>query len=118
MKGPNSAATEALLVDILNLVDDANRIILRGREEFFDPEDHTLRLAARTIVIDLQTATSNLPQQFRDRHPDVPWHEARELENFLAFDYATTDYEEVWDALVRQLPRMMAQFAKDRSLAL
>lgn len=101
--------TDALLADIRDLVRHANLITARGREVFFDRADRTQQLAAKAIVIDLQTAVERLPEGYRDQHPDVAWAELRAMRNYLAHDYANTDYQIVWNALVTDFPRLLVQ---------
>ncbi|MCU1445277.1 HepT-like ribonuclease domain-containing protein [Cryobacterium sp.] len=101
--------TDALLSDIRDLVRHATLITARGRETFFDRSDRTQQLAAKAIVIDLQTAVDRLPQGYRDQHPDVAWTELRAMRNYLAHDYANTDYQIVWNALVVDFPRLLVQ---------
>lgn len=101
--------TDALLADIRDLVRHATLITDRGREVFFDRADRTQQLAAKAIVIDLQTAVERLPEAYRDQHPDVAWAELRAMRNYLAHDYANTDYQIVWNALIRDFPRLLVQ---------
>lgn len=101
--------TPALLADIRRLGDDAKLVVGRGREAFFDPVDRTQRLAAKAIVIDLNTAVEGLPESLRQEHPDVAWDELRAMRNYLAHDYANTDYQIVWNALARELPMLISQ---------
>ncbi|QYF72319.1 DUF86 domain-containing protein [Cryobacterium sp. PAMC25264] len=100
--------TDALLADIRDLVRHANLITARGRDVFFDPGDRTQQLAAKAIVIDLQTAVERLPEGYRDLHPEVAWNELRAMGDYLARD-ANTDYQIVWNALVADLPRLLVQ---------
>jgi len=51
-----------------------------------------------------------MPEEYRDRHPEVAWAELRAMRNYLAHDYANTDYQIVWNALVRDFPRLLAQW--------
>ena len=88
----------------------ARLITARGREAFFDRADRTQQLAAKAILIDLQTAVEQMPEEYRDRHPEVAWAELRAMRNYLAHDYANTDYQIVWNALVRDFPRLLAQW--------
>ncbi|TFC81331.1 DUF86 domain-containing protein [Cryobacterium cheniae] len=101
--------TDALLADIRDLVRHANLITARGREVFFDRADRTQQLAAKAIVIDLQAAVERLPEGYRDRHPEVAWAELQAMRNYLANDYANTDYQIVWNTLVTDFPRLLVQ---------
>lgn len=106
---PSAARVAALLADIRRLIDDGKRITARGDSAFFDRDDRTLRLAAKAIVIDLQTAAERLPLGYRLAHPGVAWDELRAMRNVLAHDYAQTDYVMVWNALTVDFPRLGEQ---------
>jgi uncharacterized protein with HEPN domain len=103
----------ALLSDIAQLVDDGMRIVARGKTPFFDHTDRTQRLAAKAIVIDLNSAAERLPEDFRLRYPDVAWAELRAMRNYLAHDYANTDYFIIWNALARDFPALRIQLGAD-----
>ena len=105
--------TDAILSDIRTLIRDAKHITDRGTEVFFDPHDRTQRLAAKALIIDLQTAADGLPQSYRDQHPAVPWVDLRATRNYLAHDYASTDYLIVWNALVHDAPAIVRQLGLD-----
>jgi uncharacterized protein with HEPN domain len=99
----------AVLDDIRHLIDDANRIVAAGRTRFFDGGDRTLRLAAKAIVIGIQSAADLLPDQFRQQHHDAPWDELRAMSNYLAQHESSTDYRLVWNALTTDFPRLGRQ---------
>jgi len=97
----------AILDDIRLLASDAGRIVAKGRESFLDPVDRTSRLAAKAIVIDLQSAVERLPPAFTAERPEVPWRDIRGMRNYLAHDYLGTDYVILWNTLVVDLPRIL-----------
>ena len=57
---------------IRQLIADGNRIVASERTRFFDQSDRTLRLAARAIVIGIQSASDRLPDRFRGSIPPSP----------------------------------------------
>ncbi|GAB3030975.1 hypothetical protein GCM10027052_04220 [Parafrigoribacterium mesophilum] len=101
----------AVLEDIRHLIVDGNRIVASGRGRFFDPGDRTMRLAAKAIVIGLQSAADRLPDWFRDQHPAVAWDELRAMSSYLALHDSSIDYEIVWNALTTDFPHLGWQLA-------
>jgi uncharacterized protein with HEPN domain len=98
-----------VLADIRNLIADGNRIVASGRARFFDGGDRTLRLAAKAIVIGVQSAADRFPDQFRQQYHDVRWDELRAMSNYLAQLDSSTDYRLVWNALTTDFPRLGRQ---------
>lgn len=98
-----------VLDDIRRLIADGNRIVASGRARFFDDGDRTLRLAAKAIVIGLQSAADRLPDRFRQQHPAAPWDELRAMSDYLAPLDSSTDDRLVWNALTTDFPRLGRQ---------
>lgn len=99
---PGRAGT--ILADIRRFGVTAARVVARGRDQFFDPEDDDQRRIARSVVIDLSTAADRLPPSFRNAHPDIDWPGIRAVRNFIAHDYDGTDDEVLWQAIAVQFP--------------
>jgi uncharacterized protein with HEPN domain len=49
-------------------------------------------------------ASARLSETLRARHPDVPWREIIGMRNMLIHGYFDIDWEQVWNALERDLP--------------
>jgi uncharacterized protein with HEPN domain len=99
----------AILDDIRRFGVTAARVVARGRERFFDPDDDDQRRIAKSVLIDLSAAADRLPAGFRDAHPDVDWTGIRATRNFIAHDYTGTDDEVLWRAITVEFPRILAQ---------
>ncbi len=50
-------------------------------------------------------ATKNLPQNFKDKYPEVPWEEMYRLRNRITHEYFGIDYEIIWDIATKYLPK-------------
>ena len=98
----------AILDDISRFAVSARRVVERGRERFFDPDDDDQRRIARSLVVDLSTAADRLPESFRAAHPEVDWRGIRAVRNFIAHDYDGTDVEIMWQAIAVQYPAIVA----------
>lgn len=104
----------AILDDIARFAVSARRVVQRGREPFFDPEDDDQRRIARSLVVDLSTAADRLPESFRAAHPEVDWRGLRAVRNFIAHDYDGTDVEILWQAIAVQYPAIVASLTGSR----
>jgi len=97
----------AVLDDIARFAASARRVVARGRDRFFDPDDDDQRRIARSLVIDLSTASDRLPASFRDQRPGMDWGGIRAVRNFIAHDYTGTDNEVLWQAVAVEFPRIV-----------
>ena len=49
-------------------------------------------------------ASKKLPEDTKERYPQVPWEEMYRLRNRVTHEYFGIDYEIIWDIATRQLP--------------
>ncbi|MGN8025474.1 HepT-like ribonuclease domain-containing protein [Microbacterium sp. 22242] len=103
----------AILDDIARFGVSAARVVARGREPFFDPDDDDQRRIARSLAVDLSTAADRLPETFRDAHPEINWRGVRGLRNVIAHDYQGTDDEVLWEVLASRFPQILAVLGID-----
>jgi uncharacterized protein with HEPN domain len=54
-------------------------------------------------------ASKNLPKEFKDNHPDIPWNEMYLLRNKVSHEYFGIDYEIIWDVVINYLPENKKQ---------
>ena len=57
-------------------------------------------------------AVKNLPQEVRQRYPDVPWREIAGLRDFVAHAYFALDLEILWDAIRRDVPSLLSRIGE------
>jgi len=48
-------------------------------------------------------ATKNVPEEIKEKYPEVEWREATGFRNVLIHDYFGIDIEAVWDTLKKNL---------------
>ena len=54
-------------------------------------------------------AVKNLPQEFRDAHPNILWHQPAGMRDKLIHGYAAVDLTVVWDTITKGLPPFVNQ---------
>jgi uncharacterized protein with HEPN domain len=52
-------------------------------------------------------AVKNLPQDWRQKHPDIPWRAIAGLRDFVAHAYFALDLEILWSAIKDEVPALL-----------
>lgn len=67
-------------------------------------QDHkTVDAVIRNFEV-LGEASKNLPKEFKEGYPDIPWSEMYLLRNKISHEYFGIDYEIIWDVATNYLP--------------
>ena len=54
-------------------------------------------------------AARRVPDEFRERNPEIPWRQTTDLRNVLIHDYDTVDLDELWRIIQEHLPPLVVQ---------
>ena len=73
-----------------------------------DELDRTVDAVIRNFEI-IGEAANRLPEEFKDRFPEIDWHRIRGFRNRIVHDYFGIDYSIVWTIKETFLPLMIAQ---------
>jgi len=73
-----------------------------SREEFFNSVEKQDSVARRLAIIG--EAVQRLPEDFKNRHPEIPWAKAAGMRNVLIHEYFDVDDDLVWKTLTESLP--------------
>ncbi len=88
--------------DMLEAIAAIERYVGRGKAAF--EEDELLQgWFVRHLQI-IGEAARALPQDVRDRAPDIPWSKIIGMRNVLVHGYFEIDTEIVWDAVTKDFP--------------
>lgn len=69
----------------------------------FKQDYKTVDAVVRNFEI-IGEASKNLPKDFKNKYPEVPWEEMYRLRNRISHEYFGIDYEIIWDIATRHLP--------------
>ena len=108
---PKLSVTAELIEEMAVLVDDAGVIVAAGLEHFLSDGGRLERHAADAIVIKFHELADRMPNEVKQRHPEISWDDLRGMRNRLGHNYRQTDYRIVWATLVRDLPAISARLS-------
>jgi uncharacterized protein with HEPN domain len=96
------------LSDILGVLDRALGFPITNLQTL-EETDYLQDALVRCLEV-IGEATKRLSQDFRDRHPEVPWRAMAGMRDLLIHAYDRVDLEEVWEAY-RQFHGLREQIA-------
>jgi uncharacterized protein with HEPN domain len=99
-----------LISDILERIRRIERSVLGMDHPAFLAHDTTIDAVIRNLSV-IGEAANRLPQQFKDRHPEVPWHRIVGLRHRIVHDYFDVDLDLVWAIVETELPGLAAQIS-------
>lgn len=50
-------------------------------------------------------ASKNIPEEVKNKHPEIPWKKMYGLRNLIAHEYFGIDYEMIWEISKKNLPQ-------------
>lgn len=79
--------------------------------EQFVSDRKTIDAVIRNFII-IGEATSHLPDDLIERHPDLPWREMRDMRNIVVHEYFGVDNMVVWETLQKNLPPLLLRLKR------
>ncbi len=76
--------------------------------EAFIKDPFFSRAFVRSLEI-IGEAVKNLPKDFRDKYPDVPWKEIAGMRDKLIHEYFGVDYKIIWKTIKQDIPQLNFQ---------
>ena len=96
--------------DILDAIDRIGSYVEGMDYEDFLTDRKTQDAVTRNIEI-IGEAARALPEDFKERHADVPWSEIVAMRNVIVHQYFGILPEVVWDVIKSELPTLRSQIA-------
>jgi uncharacterized protein with HEPN domain len=104
MKKDYKIFLEHILENIAKIEKYTNKL---SEEDFLDNEP-IQDLVLRKLEI-IGEAITNIPQDFRDDHPEIEWNKAVATRNILIHHYFDIDLRIIWDTVKINLPKFKEQ---------
>ncbi|HSY44171.1 MAG TPA: HepT-like ribonuclease domain-containing protein [Candidatus Acidoferrum sp.] len=90
--------TDVTLRQIVEVCDKAVELRNVTTWEEFRNDWRQQMLAERLVEV-LGEAVKRLPDDLRQRHPQLPWQKIASTRNYIAHGYDSVDYEVIWGVL-------------------
>ena len=93
------------LHDILEAIQNAISFVGEMSFASFRDDTRTIYAVVRALEI-IGEATKRIPQDVRDKYPDLPWREMASMRDKLMHDYFGVDLVVVWKTIFEDLPNL------------
>jgi uncharacterized protein with HEPN domain len=91
----------------LALYDIRDNVMLARKCEQFSESRLHIYAVTRALEI-ISEASRRLPDDVRDRHPQLPWRSIRDVGNFYRHQYDNVAASYVWETVTVHLPPLLA----------
>lgn len=103
-----SRSAKILLQDILQAAELLGQYTAGLTAEEFAENIEKQDSVARRLEI-IGEAVKGLPQDLRDRHPEVPWRDITGARDVLVHEYFRIDLDLAWDMVKKDIPHLAEQ---------
>ena len=101
--GPN-----IFLKDILDSIERIENYVLDLDYKDFSNDQKTVDAVIRNLEI-IGEATKNIPEDFRNKHPNLPWREMAGMRDKLIHGYFDVMHSIIWETIKNDLPLIKSE---------
>lgn len=96
---------ELYLADIVEATHAIGDFLLDVQEQDF-AENDMLRSAVLLKLIVIGEAAAHLPEEFKNRHPEIEWGDIAAFRNIAVHEYFGIEWRIVWVTATRDVPKL------------
>lgn len=96
------------LKDVLESIQSIEEYVADLDEQQFQSDKKTQDSVMRRLAI-IGEAVRNVPVDFRNQHPDIPWRDIAGMRDVLIHEYFGVSLDRIWETVVEDLPRLKEQ---------
>lgn len=93
------------LTDIRDAIAEVEEFTKGMTFENFAADKKTINAVIRSLEV-IGEATKHIPDDFRRKHPDIPWNKMAGMRDVLIHDYMGVDLKTVWKVAIERLPEL------------
>ena len=102
------------MVRVRHMLDHTREAVemVKGKTRADLDADRQLNLALVRLVEVIGEAANRVPDDFRSRHPQVPWRQTVGMRNRMVHGYDVIDFDILWSVLQKDLPSLIEALEK------
>lgn len=93
------------LYDIDEAINKIDKYVKNLSFNNFVKDEKTVDAVIRNLEI-IGEAASHVPEEFRSKHPKIPWYEIIGMRNKVVHEYFGVDLEILWKTIKEDIPRL------------
>ena len=97
-----------LVADMLESIARIRRYVAGMDLDAFLEDERTCDAVVRNVEI-IGEASKQVPEEFKQAHPELPWQQLAGMRNRIVHDYTGVDLSIVWEVAQKALPRLQSQ---------
>ena len=97
--------------DILDNINDIESFSKGLTKDKFQTDKLRQNAIIRSLEV-IGEAAKNIPDSFREKHPEIPWKDISGFRDVLSHVYFRVSMERVWNIIEKDLPKLKKEIEK------